>query len=89
MTYSIEIARPGQRQLEKLDASIRRKVSRRIDQLVNDPRPSGVVKLTDVSPPVYRVREGQYRVLYTINDDKLVVLVVRIAHRSDADRKNL
>ncbi len=47
------------------------------------------MKLTDVSPPVYRVREGQYRVLYTINDDKLVVLVVRIAHRSDADRKNL
>jgi mRNA interferase RelE/StbE len=86
MAYTIEIARPAQRQLKKLDASIRRNVSRRIDQLANDPRPPGVVKLTDVSPPIYRVREGQYRVLYTINDDNLVVLVVRVAHRSDAYR---
>ena len=86
MAYTIEIARPAQRQLKKLDASIRRNVSRRIDQLAKDPRPPGVVKLTDVSPPIYRVREGQYRVLYTINDDKLVVLVVRVAHRSDAYR---
>jgi mRNA interferase RelE/StbE len=86
MAYTIEIARPAQRQLKKLGTPNRRKVSRQIDQLANDPRPSGVVKLTDVSPPIYRVREGQYRVLYTINDDKLVVLVVRVAHRSDAYR---
>jgi mRNA interferase RelE/StbE len=86
MAYSIEIARPAQRQLKKLDASTRKKVSRRIDSLAKEPRPSGVVKLTDVSPPVYRVREGQHRVLYTINDDELIVLVVRIAHRSDAYR---
>ncbi len=50
------------------------------------PRPPGVVKLTDVSPPVYRVREGQYRILYTIEDDHLIVVVVRIAHRSEAYR---
>ena len=86
MAYTIEIARPAQRQLKKLEAPIRRRVSRRIDQLANDPRPPGVVKLTDVSPPIYRVREGQYRVLYTINDDELVVLVVRVAHRGDAYR---
>lgn len=86
MAYTIEIARPAQRRLKKLDASIRKKVRRRIDQLADDPPPSGVVILTDVSPPIYRVREGQYRVLYTINDDKLVVLVVRVAHRSDAYR---
>ena len=86
MAYTIEIARPAQRQLKKLDAPIRKKVSRRIDQLANDPRPPGVVKLTDVSPPIYRVREGQYRLLYTIYDDELVVLVVRVVHRSDAYR---
>jgi mRNA interferase RelE/StbE len=45
-----------------------------------------VAKLTDVSPSVYRVREGHYRVLYTIDDDTLVILVVRVAHRSDAYR---
>jgi mRNA interferase RelE/StbE len=86
MAYAIEIARPAQRQLKKLDAPIRRKVSRRIDGLATDPRPSGVVKLTNFSPPIYRVREGHYRVLFTIDDDKLIVLVVRVAHRSDAYR---
>jgi len=86
MAYAIEIARPAQRQLKKLDALTRKKVSRRIDSLAKEPRPFGVVKLTDVSPPVYRVREGQHRVLYTINDDELIILVVRVADRSDAYR---
>ncbi len=86
MACAIEIARPAQRQLKKLDAPMRKKVSRRIDGLAKEPLPSGVVKLTDVSPPVYRVREGQHRVLYTIDDEKLIVLVVRVAHRSDAYR---
>jgi mRNA interferase RelE/StbE len=86
MAYTIEIARPAQRQLKKLDASTRKKVTRRIDHLATDPRPSGVVKLTSVSPQIYRVREGQYRILFTIDDDKLIVLAVCVAHRSDAYR---
>jgi mRNA interferase RelE/StbE len=86
MPYTIEIARPAQRQLKKLDASTRKKISRRIDRLAEDPRPHGVVKLTDVSPPLYRIRDGQYRILYTIDDDKLIVLVIRIGHRSEVYR---
>ena len=86
MAYTIEIARPAQRQLKKLDQTTRNRLSRRIDRLAKEPRPSGVVKLTDVSPPIYRLREGQYRVLYTINDGNLIVLVVRVTHRSDAYR---
>jgi mRNA interferase RelE/StbE len=86
MTYTIEIARPAQRQLKKLDPAARKKISRRIDRLAGNPRPQGVVKLTDVSPPLYRVREGQSRILYTINDDKLIIFVIRIGHRSDVYR---
>ena len=86
MPYTIEIARPAQRQLKKLDAPTRKKISRRIERLAEDPRPPGVVKLTDVSPPIYRIRDGQYRILYTIDDDKLIVLVVRIGHRSEVYR---
>ena len=86
MAYSVEMTRPAQRQLKKLDTSTRRKVTRRIDRLAEDPRPSGVVKLTDAHPPIYRVREGQFRVLYTVVDEKLLVLIVRVAHRSDAYR---
>lgn len=87
MPYTVEIARPAQRQLKKLDVPIRRRVSRRIDQLANDPRPSGVAKLTSISPLVFRIREGQYRILYIIEDDQLIVLVIRIGHRSEVYRK--
>ena len=83
MTYTIEIARPAQRQLKKLDPTARKKISQRIDRLAKEPRPPGVVKLADVAPPLYRVREGQYRILFTIDDDKLIVLTVRIGHRSE------
>ena len=83
MTYEIEIARPARKQLKKLDTEVRRRIARRIDGLAKEPRPEGVVKLTDVSPPLYRVREGQYRILFTNEDDRLIVLVVRIGHRSE------
>lgn len=86
MAYAIELARPALRQLKKLDATVRRRISRRIDRLAEDPRPPGVVRLTDVDPPMYRVREGHYRILYTIDDEVLIVLVVRVAHRSEAYR---
>lgn len=86
MAYTVEVSSAARRQLRKLDRQTQRKVADRIESLREDPRPSGAVKLTDVSPPVYRVREGQYRILYTIEDDQLIVLVVRIAHRSEAYR---
>ena len=82
MAYTIEVAPAARRQLRKLDPALQRRVARRIERLAEEPRPDGVIKLTDVSPPLYRVREGDWRVLYAIRDDKLVILVVRIAHRS-------
>ena len=86
MAYAIEVAPAARRQLKKLDYPIRKRIAKRIDGLARDPRPDGVVKLTDVSPPLYRVREGDFRIIYAIEDDRLVILVVRIAHRSDAYR---
>ena len=86
MAYAIEITSTARRQLRKLDQEARRRVGRRIDALGENPRPDGVVKLTGVSPPLYRVREGDYRIIYAIDDDNLIVLVVRVAHRGDAYR---
>ena len=67
MTYTIEVTPAARRHLKKLDHRLRRRVARRIDSLARNPRPDGVVKLTDVSPPLYRVREGDYRIVYTIH----------------------
>ncbi len=84
MAYSIEITRPALLQLKKLDHSIRRRVSERIDQLAEDPRPHGVKQLRgEHDSPLFRVRVGDYQVVYEIRDEKLLVLVVRVGHRSD------
>ena len=55
---------------------------KRIQALADEPRPRGCEKLT--SADVYRVRQGRYRILYEIRDDVLIVLVIRVAKRSDA-----
>jgi mRNA interferase RelE/StbE len=57
----------------------------RIRALADDPRPQGSEKITG-SDDLYRIRSGDYRAIYTIQDDRLVVLVVRVAHRRDVYR---
>ena len=62
----------------------RRRVVDRIESLADDPRPSGCQKLSGADK--YRVRQGRYRILYAIRDERLIVTVVRVAHRKDAYR---
>jgi mRNA interferase RelE/StbE len=62
----------------------RRRVVDRIESLADDLRPPGCQKLSGADK--YRVRQGCYRILYAIRDDRLVVTVVRIAHRKEAYR---
>lgn len=64
--------------------SDRRRVVARIRSLADDPRPHGCQKLSGADK--YRLRQGRYRILYRIEDDRLVVIVVRVAHRKDAYR---
>jgi len=63
---------------------LRRQVVARIQALADDPRPPGCVKLSGKDK--YRLRQGVYRILYDIEDDHLVVHVVKIAHRREAYR---
>ena len=68
-----------------LDAKLRRRIGAAIDALAESPRPPGCVKLAG-EDNVWRVRVGNYRILYEILDGQLVVLGVRIAIRSEAYR---
>ncbi len=75
----------------ELDALPRKKdrqaVASRILRLAEEPRPSGCVKLSG-HEELYRVRQGRYRIVYTIEeDDRLVVVVIRVADRKEAYRK--
>ncbi|MBG1267126.1 type II toxin-antitoxin system RelE family toxin [Nostoc sp. WHI] len=85
MTYQIEISNRAVKQLKKLSADIRDRVNEKILELADNPRPSGVVKLENTDNK-YRIRIGNYRILYEIQDDVLIVKVVRVGHRRDVYR---
>jgi mRNA interferase RelE/StbE len=82
--YSVVVTRSAEKEIERLPVGIRRLVVRRILSLANDPRPHGSQKLSGEGK--YRIRQGDYRVVYTIEDAIVTVTVVRVAHRSDVYR---
>jgi mRNA interferase RelE/StbE len=83
-SYSVFIKRTAAKELEAVPLRDRRRLVVRIEALATDPRPMGVQKLSGEEK--YRLRQGNYRVLYEIVDEDLVVTVVRIGHRRDVYR---
>lgn len=81
-SYRVEFTTAAARELRKLDAGIRRRILSGIAELAQDPRPAGCKKLAGESN-AWRIRIGDYRVLYDVVDDVLVVTVVRVAHRRE------
>ena len=84
MIYEIDFHGAALRELQKLPRSAFGPVLRSIIDLAKEPRPPGVKKLVGVDPPAYRVRVGDYRIVYAIDDDNHVIGIDRIAHRRDA-----
>lgn len=80
MGYSVTFAPAAKRQFDKLPRPVQQRLGAVIDQLADDPRPPEVVKLS-AEEGLYRVRSGDYRAIYRIEDDRLVVLVVKVGHR--------
>lgn len=82
--YRIELKASAAREIEALPSPDRRRVVERIGALADDPRPVGCEKLT--SQERYRVRQGDYRIVYSIEDEVLTVWVVKVGHRRDVYR---
>ena len=74
------------RSLRKLERAVQVRIAHVIDSLGVNPRPRGVVKLS-ANENLYRVRTGDYRIIYSIEDDVLIVLVVALGHRREVYRK--
>ena len=85
MPYRISIEPAAQRELSKLPIDVRQNVADAISALANEPRPPGVRKLSG-SKSSYRIRIGDYRVLYTIADRILHVIVIKVGNRRDIYR---
>ncbi len=86
MRYGIEIAERALKALKSIPAVSRERIRAAIRSLGEEPRPQGCLKLRD--SPNWRIRVGDYRVLYQIQDRRLVVVVVRIGHRKEVYRED-
>ena len=82
--YKLEIKKSAVKELEAIPARDLSRIIERIESLADDPRPEGSCKLSGEEK--YRIRQGNYRILYAIEDDLLVVYVVKVAHRKDIYR---
>jgi mRNA interferase RelE/StbE len=83
--YEVEIARRAVKSLTRLPRREQQRIRAAIDLLADEPRPPGCVALKG-EDHAYRVRVGDYRIIYEVHDDRLVVLVVRVGHRQDVYR---
>ncbi len=85
MTYNIEILPSARKELGALAKHDRNSIDVKILSLASTPRPSGVISLTGLDA-LYRLRVGDYRIIYRVVDNGLSILIVKIGHRKDVYR---
>jgi len=82
--YSISIKKSAAKELEDIPRKDLRKLVKRIQTLSGNPRPHGSQKLS--SREQYRIRQGDYRIVYSVDDQGLLIDIVKIGHRRDIYR---
>lgn len=82
--YSLEFKRSVQKDVRAIPKRDLQRILGRIEALRDDPRPPGSVKLS--GEEYYRIRQGDYRIVYEIIDDRLVVVIIAVGHRRDVYR---
>ena len=83
MTYAIEISTSAAIAVDKLEKANRLRIAGEIELLSVDPRPPGAKMLRGGEHGRWRVRVGDYRIVYAIEDNRLLVLILRVAHRRE------
>lgn len=84
-SYRVDLTRSAEKDLRRIDRSGVASVYQALERLGDDPRPHGSKKLV-AADRTYRIRVGDYRIVYEIEDEALVILVIRVAHRREAYR---
>lgn len=87
LVYKIDFAPRTEQQLNLIPKNIRKLIFDRIDKLRTNSRPEGVEPLQGVEKGLFRIRQGDYRIVYSIQDQKLLILIVRIVHRKEVYKK--
>ncbi|WP_420635304.1 type II toxin-antitoxin system RelE family toxin [Candidatus Palauibacter sp.] len=83
--YDVEISRTAEKQLRKLPRADQERIARKMSALADDPFPTGTRKLTGYED-VFRVRAGRYRILYSVAEAALIIIVLKVGHRRDVYR---
>jgi mRNA interferase RelE/StbE len=83
--YKIEISASAERQLKKIRREDTVRILRSISLLANDPRPIGCRKMSGYDD-VYRIRVGNYRVIYEIDGKQITIVILKIGHRKEVYR---
>ena len=83
MPYTVEVLPTARDELAALPRDAQRKIAAKIDRLTDNPRPPGAELLKGTTEKLWRVRVGDYRIVYSIEDRRLLVLVIRVANRRD------
>ncbi len=86
MSYSVSLRRSALKELQSLPKTAVQKVSGAIDKLAENPRPDGVKKLKGSEEDLYRIRVGDFRIVYSIEDEIKIVDIRKIGHRKDIYR---
>ena len=82
--YRVVFRKSVARDLRQIPNRDLRRILATIDSLSEDPRPASVEKLSELER--YRVRQGDYRIIYQIKDEDVIVIVVKVGHRKDVYR---
>ncbi|ANV91251.1 type II toxin-antitoxin system RelE family toxin [Picosynechococcus sp. PCC 8807] len=80
--YSIEFLKTAQKELSKLPKDTQRRIIEKIEALINDPYPPDTKKLKNGNGR-FRIRVGNYRIIYRIENEKLIILIIKIGHRRE------
>ena len=86
MIYALEFTPAARRDMKRLDRTARRRIDAVLGLLRENPRPPNAKVLNGPLREYWRVRTGDYRIIYTIEDNRLAVCVIRIGHRTEVDR---
>ncbi|OGA46825.1 MAG: hypothetical protein A3F74_23375 [Betaproteobacteria bacterium RIFCSPLOWO2_12_FULL_62_58] len=83
--YAVVFARSARKELQALDPAVAARVLRRIEALADNPRPTGVIKLEGASD-LWRIRVGDWRIVYRLSDKERLVDIFAVRHRREAYR---
>jgi mRNA interferase RelE/StbE len=85
MSYQVVLSKSAKRDLNNLDKIFQQNMAKHLQSLTTGPRPDGVAKLRGTEDE-WRIRVGDYRIIYEIDDDKQIITILRIKHRREVYR---